>query len=139
MGNAAWISSVVVTCTSPPVPSPVESFTAATVSSSVIQLSWTPPLIPNGRITGYRLIYSATLSSGAVHNGSEFIGSSSAAALIISDLEEDVLYQFILRAENSAGEGEGRTTTAKTEEDSEFHVNACELLYSNIEIKSVCG
>ena len=102
-----------------PVPGPVESFTATAVSSVVILLSWTPPLSPNGRITGYILIYSATLPSGAVQNGSEFIRSSSAGALIISDLEEDVLYQFTLQAETSAGQGEGRTTTARTEEDSE--------------------
>ena len=103
----------------------MESFTATTVSSSVIQLSWTPPLSPNVRITGYKLIYSASLPSGAVHNGSEFIRSSSAGALIIRDLEEDVLYQFTLGAETSAGEGEGRTISAKTEEDSEFLVNTC--------------
>ena len=103
----------------------MESFTATTVSSSVILLSWTPPLSPNGRITGYSLIYSASLPSGAVHNGSEFIRSSSAGVLTVSDLEEDVLYQFTLRAETSAGEGEGKTTSARTEEDSECLVNAC--------------
>ena len=122
---------MVVTCTSPPVPGPVQSFTATTVSSSVIQLSWTPPLSPNGRISGYRLIYSASLPSGAVQNGSEFIRSSSAGALIVHDLEEDVLYRFTLRAQTSAGEGEGRTTTAKTEDDSELHVNAIECLLVN--------
>ena len=103
----------------------MESFTATTVSSSVIHLSWTSPLSSNGRIMGYRLIYSASLPSGAVHNDSEFIRSSSAGALTVRDLEEDVLYQFTLRAETSAGEGEGRTTSAKTEEDSECCVNAC--------------
>ena len=90
------------------------------VSSSAIHLSWTPPLSLNGRITGYRLIYSASLPSGAVHNGSEFIRSSSAGGVVsISDLEEDVLYQFTLQAETSAGEGEGKTTSAKTKEDGE--------------------
>ena len=39
--------------------------------------------------------------------------------LTVSDLEEDVLYQFTLRAETSAGEGEGKTTSAKTKEDGE--------------------
>ena len=102
-----------------PVPGPVESFTATTVSSSVIHLSWTTPLSPNGIITGYRLIYSASLPSGAVHNGSEFIRSSSAGVLAVSDLEEDVLYQFTLRVETSAGEGEGKATSAKTKEDGE--------------------
>ena len=97
----------------------MESFTATTVSSSVIHLSWTPPLSPNGRITGYRLIYSGSLPSGAVHNGSEFIRSSSAGVLTVSDLEEDVLYQFTLRAETGAGKGEGKTTSAKTKEDGE--------------------
>ena len=97
----------------------MESFTATTVSSSVILLSWTPPLSPNGRITGYKLTYSASLPSGAVHNGSEFIRSSSAGVLTVSDLEEDVLYQFTLRPKTSAGEGEGKTTSAKTKEDSE--------------------
>ena len=110
----------------PPVPGPVESFTATTVSSSVILLSWTPPLSPNGRITGYSLIYSASLPSGAVHNGSEFIRSSSASGVLnISALEEDVLYQFTLQAETSAGEGEVKTTSARTEEDSECLVDAC--------------
>ena len=103
----------------------MESFTATTVSSSVILLFWTPPLSSNGRITGYSLIYSASLPSGAMHNGSEFIRSSSAGVLTVSDLEEDVLYQFTLRAETSAGEGEGKTTSARTEEDSECLVNAC--------------
>ena len=104
----------------------MESFTATTVSSSVILLSWTPPLSPNGRITGYRLTYSASLPSGAVHNGSEFIRSSSASGVLnISALEEDVLYQFTLQAETSAGEGEGKTTSARTEEDSECLVDAC--------------
>ena len=103
----------------------MESFTATTVSSSVILLTWSTPLSPNGRITGYRLIYSASLPSGAVHNGSEFIRSSSAGVLTVSDLEEDVLYQFTLRAETSAGEGEGKTTSDRTEEGSKCLVNAC--------------
>ena len=103
----------------------MESFTATTVSRKLILLTWTPPLSPNGRITGYRLIYSASLSSGAVHNGSEFISSSSAGVLTVSDLEEDVLYQFTLRAETSAGEGEVKATSARTEEGSKCLVNAC--------------
>ena len=37
----------------------------------------------------------------------------------ISDLEEDMLYQFTLQAETGAGEGEGKTTSAKTKEDGE--------------------
>ena len=131
--------SIVVTCTSPPVPGPVESFTATTVSSSVIILFWTPPLSTNGRIMGYRLIYSASLPAGAVYNGSEFIRSSSAGVLIIPDLEEDVLYQFTLRAETGAGEGEGRTTSAKTEEDSEFHEMCILYMYSSRRCTCVCG
>ena len=104
----------------------MDSFTATTVSSSAIHLSWTPPLSPNGRITGYRLIYSASLPSGAVHNGSEFIGPSSGEGVLpVSELEEDVLYQFTLQAETSAGEGEGKTTSARTDEGSECLVNAC--------------
>ena len=39
--------------------------------------------------------------------------------LTVSDLEEDVLYQFTLRAKTSAGEGEGKITSAKTKEDGE--------------------
>ena len=45
--------------------------------------------------------------------------------LNISALEEDVLYQFTVRAETSAGEGEVKTTSARTEEDSECLVDAC--------------
>ena len=114
----------------------MESFSATTVSSSVIHLSWTPPLSPNGKITGYKLTYSATLPSGAAQNGSEFIRSSSAGALTKSGLEEAVLYQFTLRAETSAGEGEGKTVSTQTEEDSECLVNTCLrtqcTLYSSI-------
>ena len=110
---------------SPPVPGPVESVTATTVSRRLILLTWTPPLSPNGIITGYRLIYSASLPSGAVHNGSEFIRSSSAGVLAVSDLEEDILYQFTLQAETGAGAGEGKTASARTEEDSECLVNIC--------------
>ena len=101
----------------------MDSFTATTVSSSVIHLTWTPPLSPNGIIRGYTLIYSASLPSGAVHNGSEFIRSSSAGVLAVSDLEEDVLYQFTLRAKTSVGEGEGKTASAKTKEDGECLLN----------------
>ena len=104
---------------SSPVPGPVGSLNATTVSSRIIQLSWTPPLSPNGWVTGYQLSYSATLPSGAVHSGSEFIRSSSAGALTVTSLEEDVLYHFTLRAMTSAGEGEGRTISARTEDDSE--------------------
>ena len=65
-------------------------------------------------------MYSASLPSGAVHNGSEFIRSSSAGGVLaVSDLEEDVLYQFTLQAETSVGVGEGKTTSARTEEGSE--------------------
>ena len=104
---------------SSPVPGPVESFNATTISSRVIHLSWTPPLSPNGRVTGYRLSYSATLPSGAVHSGSEFIRTSSAGALTVTDLEENALYLFMLQAVTGAGEGEGRTVSTQTEEDSE--------------------
>ena len=65
-------------------------------------------------------MYSASLPSGAVHNGHEFIRSSSTGGVLsVSELEEDVLYQFTLRAETGAGEGEGKTTSAKTKEDGE--------------------
>ena len=41
----------------------------------------------------------------------------------MTGLEEDVLYQFTLRALTSAGEGEGRTIAARTAENSECLVN----------------
>ena len=50
--------------------------------------------------------------------------------LTVSDLEEDVLYQFTLRALTSAGEGKGKTTSAKTKEDSEclFKDTMCTII-----------
>ena len=105
--------------TSPTVPGPVELLNATTVSSRVIHISWTPPLYPKGWVTGYQLSYTATLPSGTVQSGSRFIRSSLGGALIISDLEEDVLYWFILQAVTSVGEGEGRRVSARTEEDSQ--------------------
>ena len=43
----------------------------------------------------------------------------------MTDLEEDVLYRFTLKAVTSAGEGNGEKNSTKTEQDSEWLVSAC--------------
>ena len=86
------------------------------------ELSTFPGLRPSPLMAGSQGIISPTL---VPYPRVLCKASSSAGALTLTDLEEDVLYQFTLRALTSAGEGEGRTVSAITEEDSECLVNAC--------------
>ena len=72
-------------------------FMAVTVSAAEVHLAWDPS---SGDVTGYR-IYSAS-SSGAYSNN--FIEVGNVTDYVVTDLQMDSAYYFVVRAFNSAGE-----------------------------------
>ena len=103
---------------SSPVPGEVHSINGLPLSSTSVELSWTPPLDPNGNITGYHIGYlSATENS--IHDHGQVNITSPAVNYTVPGLEENTLYHFSVYAETSAGRGEGRTVSVRTSIDRE--------------------
>ena len=84
-------------------------------------LSWQPPAIPNGVITGYFAWYTETLicNNSQVSNSSRTPLPATANIHTFTGLEEDTLYVFYVSAETSAGEGKVAMVMERTEEDGE--------------------
>ena len=78
-----------------------------------MQLSWTPPLAPNGVLTSYHIDYRSATGSGISDNG-EVNRPASITSYTVTGLEENTLYHFTVSAETSAGRGEGSTLSVRT-------------------------
>ena len=100
------------TC-SPSAPGPVASFSASPVSATSVEISWTPPLVPNGVLTSYHVEYQSATGSDISDNG-EIDLSVSTTSYNMTGLEENTLYHFTVSAETSAGRGEGSTLSVRT-------------------------
>ena len=101
----------------PPVPSSPLHFTAHSLSSTTVLLTWSPPTVVSGGIRGYH-ITCVSLHLTINDTRSVFTTASEGNRYIFSNLEEDVLYRFSNHAENDAGSGERVFATAKTKPDS---------------------
>ena len=106
-----------------PVPGQVHSISGFTLSSTSVELSWTPPLDPNGNITGYHIEYLPVTENGTHDNREVNITtpvmnytdlSVSTTSYTVTGLEENTLYHFTVSAETSAGRGEGSTVSVRT-------------------------
>ena len=91
------------------------------LSSTSVELSWTPPTEPNGNITDYHIEYLSESKTGSIHDNSEFYVTVHVPAMnyTVTGLEENTLYYFTVYAENSAGRGEGSTVSVQTSTDRE--------------------
>ena len=96
-----------------PVPGQVHSISGFTLSSTNVELSWTPPLDPNGNITGYHIEYLPVTENGT-HDNREVRITIPAVSYTVTGLEENTLYHFTVSAETSAGRGEGSTVSVRT-------------------------
>ena len=96
-----------------PVPGQVHSISGFTLSSTSAELLWTPPLDPNGNITGYHIEYLPVTENGT-HDNKEANITTSVMNYTVTGLEENTLYHFTVSAENSAGRGEGSTVPVRT-------------------------
>ena len=89
------------------------SVSASPASTTSVQLSWTPPLAPNGVLTSYHIEYQSATGSDIFDNG-EVDLSVSTTSYTVTGLEENTLYHFTVSAENGAGRGEGSTVSVRT-------------------------
>ena len=88
-------------------------FTAVTISSTVVQLSWNMPDVTNGILTNYTLIYAGN------NDTSTIIFDIDIFVITITGLDEDSFYLFIIYANTSAGAGPNSNISAVTFEDRE--------------------
>ena len=78
-----------------------------------MEISWTPPLVPNGVLTSYHIEYQSATRSDISDNG-EVVLSVSTTSYTVTGLEENTLYHFTVSAETGAGRGEGSTVSVRT-------------------------
>ena len=90
-------------------------FTAITISSTVVQLSWNMPDVTNGILTNYTLMYMYTSNADI----STIIFSFDTFGAPITGLDEDSFYLFTIYANTSAGAGPNSTISVVTLEDRE--------------------
>ena len=107
-------------------PSEPQNFTVVNVNSTAIMVSWQPPAMPNGVVTGYFVWYTENLTcnNSQVSTSSRAELAPTADTHTFTELEEDTVYVFYVSAETSAGEGEAAMVTGRTSEDGEC-VHVC--------------
>ncbi len=86
-----------------------QGFQSTATTSTSITLTWLPPSMPNGVITGYTL----TLDNES------FPLPESRRILVASNLSEATTFTFTLSAETRVGPGPADVLTESTREDSE--------------------
>ena len=90
------------------------NFTAKAIASTMVELSWGLPNIINGILLYYTVeFYNDTNTLTEVYSNVTFDD-------IITGLNEDTLYSFVIYANTSAGKGDNATDTALTFEDREL-------------------
>ena len=87
------------------VPSLMSPPEVTTLNSSAVQVSWTTPATPNGRITRYQLLMNATT-----------VYSGLTTRQLITGLDPYVLYEFVVSACTSVGCTRSQPTLARTDE-----------------------
>ena len=106
-----------------PVPGQLHSISGFPLSSTSVELSWTPPPDPNGNVTGYHIEYLPVTENGTHDNKEANITTTavsytdlsvSTTSYTVTGLEENTLYHFTVSAETSAGRGEGSTVPVRT-------------------------
>ena len=94
-------------------PEAPSDFTAVTISSTVVQLSWNSPDVTNGVLTKYTLIYASNDDTSTIIFNFDTVGAT------ITNLDEDSFYLFTIYANTSAGAGPNSTISIVTPEDRE--------------------
>jgi len=75
------------------------------LNSTAVQVTWTSPAQPNGRITQYDLLVNSTL-----------VYSGLSTTYVVTDLLPYVLYEFVIRACTSAGCTDSQSTLSRPDE-----------------------
>lgn len=109
-----YITNLPVSCTVPD--GPPLNLTASSVNSSAILLTWFEPLIPNGIVVSFTIMYS---TSGAVQQ-SGTITIPNSRRFTVTGLYAGRVYEFSLLASTRVGPGPIATAVARTEQLSEY-------------------
>ena len=95
------------------VPGAPTDFTAVTISSTVVKLSWNVPDVTNGNLTSYTILYAGNDDTSTIILDIDTFSYS------FTGLDEDYFYLFTIYANTSAGAGPNSTASAVTLEDCE--------------------
>ncbi|XP_044538836.1 neural cell adhesion molecule L1 [Gracilinanus agilis] len=95
------------------VPDRPQSLTLRRLSDTALQLSWRPPLNPNGELKGYQLLYRPINQEPDDREETEFLPPTT-LTFNLSDLRPQTLYHFQLRATTKVGPGETITQEGST-------------------------
>jgi hypothetical protein len=94
-------------------PSEVESYEVVVLSEASFNVSWNPPRLPNGVLTGYQLaVIDLVLGRGSPIT----VSPNTLEVTVNSGVEPYVPYEISVRAANSAGVGEAREIVIFTKE-----------------------
>ncbi|XP_074056688.1 neural cell adhesion molecule L1 isoform X2 [Macrotis lagotis] len=88
------------------VPDRPQSLHLRRLSDTALQLSWKPPLNPNGELKGYQLLYKPIIQDTEEKGPVTLFLSPYELMLNLSDLNPKALYEFQLRAITKVGPGE---------------------------------
>lgn len=83
------------------IPTEPTNLTSGTVTNTTIDLQWSPPAYPNGKVTNYTVYWVAT-------SGSEISGETQETFYTVNDLKPFTNYTLYVTAWTSAGESENR-------------------------------
>lgn len=111
------------------VPGPIASMDVATVSSTELNVSWTPPTNPNGVILHYVLTFTSAPELNIPHEG-EQTARSNLTTMVLNGLYEGIRYHLQVRAVTEVGPGpeftaEGTTYTAGNQMPILADLHAC--------------
>ena len=101
-----------------------QNFTAETINSTSIHLSWNRPSTPNGVITHYSLVHNINTDGGPSPDPNLI----NATMFTVKDLNSDTEYVFSIAAATSAGLGPFIETSVRTAEE-----GMCEHTYTHTE------
>ena len=99
-------------------PGAPKGFSLNHITSTRAHLSWCVPLITNGIILNYTVVYSNTTDTiPIIYSNNDTFHSS------ITNLNEDTLYNFTIYANTSAGAGNTSIVSIRTREDRKCYIN----------------
>ncbi|XP_066297792.1 receptor-type tyrosine-protein phosphatase S-like isoform X1 [Branchiostoma lanceolatum] len=93
-------------------PGPPGNLQAAPSSHSSVQLTWEPPIEPNGEIISYIVQYGASELCNETELPQEVVTTDGGTTTVIEDLDPYTNYTFRVRGVTSAGEGDFSNCTS---------------------------
>ena len=94
------------------VPGPVVNLRIVLVTSTSLEVQWSPPTQANGVIVRYLLDYKS--SNPTISPNSVLVVPANSSSFLVSNLQEGLTYEVKMRAETMIGPGQAVSVSAST-------------------------